>query len=138
MNEFEKFINETPRIQRKIDYLADPIIEFVDEAIASWTSQKRDKILELTPERRELLIRVAKIALRYQDISESPFYQFVRAYEFHLYYWLLNLQKEEVSQALRRRVEYLEIFDEIVAEAFRLGYATRMVEPKPPKKKRRG
>ena len=138
MNIWEEFLNSNPDIKKKIDGLplADPMAEMVDSAIQDWTAQKRDVIFEFTPERRELLIKIVKMAVNYSGIQDSPFYQYIRAYEMHLYFWLLELQRMEVQQGHIRKIDYLSIFEEVMAEAFILGYVLRIAEP--PKKRKRG
>ena len=136
MNLWERFVNEDPKISAMINGLGkiDPMAEMVDSALQDWTSKKRDVIFEFTPERRQLLIKMVKKAVKYDDVQDSPFYQYVRAYEIHLYFWLLELQKYAVEAGDIRKINYTEIFDEVIAEAFILGYVLRMIE-NPPKKR---
>ena len=134
MNLWEKFISENPEIQKKLNHLPqiDPMAEVVDAALEAWMSKKRDIPFSLTSERRALLIKIIRLTIKYESIWDSPFYQYIRAYELYLYYWLLELQKQEVIQGSQTTIHYLEIFDDIIFEAFKLGYALRTV--KPPKK----
>ena len=139
MNLWERFVNEDPKISEKINGIGkiDPIAEMVDSALEDWTSKKRDVIFEFTPERREMLIKMVKKTIKYDSIQDSPFYQYLRAYILHLYFWLVKLQKYAVEAGEKRSVDYMESFDEIIAEAFILGYSMKALE-KAPKKKGRG
>lgn len=138
MNIWEEFLNNNPDIKKKLDGLplADPMVEMVDSAIQDWTAKPRDKMFEFTKERRELLIKIVKMAVKYSDMRESSFYQYIRAYEMHLYFWLLEIQRTQVREGLLRKIDYLEIFEEVMSEAFILGYCLRVAEP--PKKRKRG
>ena len=132
MNLWKEFVDGDPKISAKLNGLPkiDPMVEMVDSALQDWMAKKRDIPFEFTPENRQTLIQIVKQAVKYDLIQDSPFYQYVRAYISHLYFWLLELQRVKVEMGDQRSIKYLEIFEEVIAEAFILGYSMRTVEPK--------
>ena len=129
-NFFEEFLNDNPDIAKKINGIkTDPMVEMVDSALQMWMSKERDTLFEFTPERRELLIKIVKEAVKYSDIQDSPFYQYVRAYIVHLFYWLVSNQEQEVEMGGRLEVDHWECFDEVMAETFIMGFVMGKEKP---------
>ena len=132
MNLWKEFVDGDPKIAAKLNGLPkiDPMVTMVDSALQKWMSQNHEVQFEFTPERREMLIRIVKKAIDYDFIEDSPFYQYVKAYISHLYYWLVELQRQDVIAGEDDEVDYWEIFDEVVVQSFLLGYAMGKIKPK--------